>query len=150
MQSPLSAQLRPDESYYLTTVGHCACDTGFASDGDTPEAVPDPDLVTKKKVSALRQQGWTQTKIDRWLTQREQQYKHAESKLSDCERWQDFIVTLTQSRCTPYFGLLIHMYEGSLDSQDFPIFSRTRLHLHELSPAVISKFHRDTLHVFIA
>ena len=148
LHSPLRTQLKPDESYYFTTIGHCDCDTGFACEGAVPSVVTDPAVETEKKVSSFRRQGWSQTKIDRWLAQREQQDKHGDTKLADCERWRDFIAALTQSRCAPYLGLLIHMYEGSLESEDFPIFSRTRLRLHDLNPEIISKLHRDTLYVF--
>lgn len=150
LQSPLRTQLLPAESYYLTTVGHCDCDTGFACDGAVPTIGTHSAGEIERKVNSFRRQGWSQTKIDRWLAQREQQHKHGDDKHADCERWRAFIADFTQSRCAPYLGLMIHMYEGSWEAEDFAILSRTKLRVHDLDPEMISKLHRDTLYVFSA
>lgn len=83
LHSPLRAQLRPEESHYFTTIGHCDCDTGFACSGAVPAVVADPAVEIEKKASSFRRQGWSQTKIDRWLAQLEQQHKHGDTRLAD-------------------------------------------------------------------
>src|SRR5918999_3046360 len=65
----VSSQIESGDSYILTTRGHCDCGTAFGS-----LAHSDASKVVSydRELKKFRKQGWSESKIQRWLTQKEQ------------------------------------------------------------------------------
>jgi hypothetical protein len=149
MKSPVSRHLMPEESYFLTTWGQCDCGTGFACASPTlRETAKGKEDEEESKIAQRVSKGWSQTKIDRWRAQRQEQQAKVDRLNPDCERWVQYITAMVGPGRTPWMGLMVHMYSGDLETEEFEICGRTRVSLADLTPEAVSGFDRDTLYIF--
>ena len=117
----IATQIRPGELYLLTTKGHCDCGTVLGSLDRSGASEP---LNYDREIEKRRQQGWSQTKIQRWLEEKDRareksllEYKtHTRAGNLQAEEWVAFIRDLLQSGQTKRVGLLLHLYRGGLET----------------------------------
>jgi len=109
----ISRQIKPDELPFLTTAAHCDCGTSLGSDHRQSRT----EIDIARESEKLRKKGWSESKIQRSLNQKERDLLRQGSLQADVQRWQDFIVSAIQFRYTPYIGLLLHNYHGPLNEQ---------------------------------
>ena len=106
-----------DEIQLLTTNGMCDCDTalGFDPQGDTDTL----DAEIKK----LRRRKWSQSKIDRYLFDREKKLKKIERSNAarggdSVAMWTDVISTVLNGGASEV-GLFYRMYNGTVENEIF-------------------------------
>jgi transcriptional regulator len=120
------------------------------------EAEGKSDLALSRKVQKLRSKGWSQSKINRWLAQRDQNEEkrkreaadQAKHHTLDADRWLSILNELIQSGTTPSVGLLIHWYTRGLDSERIDIHKRIRVRIRDASSELMLKMEHDVLYEF--
>jgi hypothetical protein len=144
--NPVLGQLRDGETYYLTTPGHCDCETVL---GQATRAVTAAGRV--QKLARLRKKGWSETKIDRWLADKEHADKRRHQRVTagtlDADRWLALLREILSSGATETIGLLMHWYSGPISDADF-IFARERVPLLEVTPDFLLNIEEDRLYEF--
>jgi hypothetical protein len=105
------------EAQYLTTVGGCDCGTVLAR--RAAAAPPDP----MRQAAKLAKKGWSRAKIERWLADRgtadARRETHAGAAPDSFELWENAISALLELPGVGAAGVLLHLYEGALASEDF-------------------------------
>ena len=109
--------LQPGEVQFLTTVGHCDCATvliGRSTDGRA------------KQVEKLAKKGWSPSKIERWLRDRETADVRAHARrdaqsTDSVELWTSLIGDLFAMRRVRQVGLLLHNYSGDVNAEAFEV-----------------------------
>ena len=107
----ISEQIEAGDLYVLTTRGQCDCGPvlGFLNSKNNSK-----DVSYERELKKFRKQGWRETKIQRWLDQKEQtkerhsreDQEHAKAGTPEASRWIEFITNLLKSGYTPRIGLL--------------------------------------------
>lgn len=112
----ISGALAAGEMQFLTTVGHCDCDTALA-----PRVV---DHASKRAKQAAKRakKGWSQAKIERWLDDRVRADDRAEERRhvkspDSVELWSSVIGDLVSTPGVQQAGLLLHMYAGRIEEE---------------------------------
>lgn len=146
----IECQLRPGESYHLTTVGHCDCGSPLGALANLPQDAGDEEAA----VSKLRSKGWSATKIARWQQQKSDQLgarvaRERAQMLDRAQPWLDFIEAILVRGGQPYLGLLLHMYDGSVN--DGPPYTRRQpVAFVDLDAERLGGMERDVLYEFRA
>ena len=115
----LARQLPPGERILRTTRGHCDCDSWLGRERDD-----DGEAKLSRELGKLRDQGWSETKQQRWLAEqrqrrRQKQRTDEQASTGELRRWLALVdETLALS---PRLGLFVHMYEGTLDDEQLTI-----------------------------
>lgn len=143
----LHADLAEGERAYLTTPGHCDCDTALGSARRRPEA-PSPE----ERARRLRRKGWSEGKIARALEQADAHRQDAAdatgaNEAADLSRWLSLLQQWVRAGKASYVGLLFHMYDGSLQAP-FPVHGRTLHRLSSVGADALAHLEPDTVHVF--
>ncbi|HEX8373334.1 MAG TPA: hypothetical protein VF585_11170 [Chthoniobacterales bacterium] len=150
----VEAQLTPSEHYYLTTSGSCDCGTVFGSRRrrERRSQASEPD---ERDVAALRRSGWSEAKIERWLSQRavtvsrnsRTERVRAQSDELEAANWQHFLTEVLASGCTS-IGILLHWYRGSYLHEKIQILSRHSVSVAKITPEFLTGLSEDELYVF--
>jgi hypothetical protein len=108
--------LAPGEAQFLTTVGHCDCGTALA-----PVTV---DRAGKRNAQAakLGKKGWSQAKVERWLTDRVKADEKSEERRhtntpDSVELWSRIVGDVLSAPGVQQAGLLLHFYSGDLEEE---------------------------------
>src|SRR5262245_53542390 len=115
----VASMLQPGEVQFLTTVGHCDCATVLIG----RSTAQDTDRLAKQ-VEKLAKKGWSHSKIERWLQDRETADFRAHTR-RDAQRtdsvalWTSLIRDLFAMRSVRLVGLLLHNYSGDVDTETF-------------------------------
>jgi len=119
----IAAQLEPGERQYLTTPGHCDCGTVLAPrHGRRAE---DLEQELAKQPARLRRQKWSEAKIARAIEDRRKAAARPGGNGPDSlEQWAALLPDLRQRLDLPHVGLLVHLYSGDIDSEQFPVSRR--------------------------
>ena len=139
--------LNPNESLFLTTRGHCDCDSAIGSSRSTRRKLRDIDEERLK----LAKKGWSHGKIERSLAQRmEQILKREEDQNSqagkDLENWLGFLLAALGMGKAPYVGLLTHHYSGSLGAELVPISGREIISVTNVTQATLAGINEDVIY----
>lgn len=120
----LRLAIAPDEIQFLTTNGHCDCDTVLGCGAVEASAKSLEDEVRK-----LRRKKWSQGKIDRYIEDRQKaELKKAFSRDSDSLELWDGIIIEAHRRGVSRIGLFYKMYGGEIATEDFkPNVTKTKL-----------------------
>lgn len=108
--------LVPGEAQFLTTVGHCDCGTALA-----PSAIDRAGKRTEQ-AAKLAKKGWSQAKIDRWLSDRVKaddradERRHANTPDS-VNLWSRIVSDLLATPGVQQAGLLLHFYSGDVKDE---------------------------------
>lgn len=112
----IGGALVPGEAQFLTTVGHCDCGTALAP------TVIDRVANRTEQVAKLAKKGWSQAKIDRWLSDRVKaddraaERRHANTPDS-VELWCGIISALLATPGVQNAGVLLHFYSGDVEDE---------------------------------
>ena len=150
----VEAQLQPSERYYLTTLGSCDCGTVLGSHRRR-ERRSHARQPNEREVATLRRRGWSDSKIERWLSQHagtasrdaRVQGVYALSDALEAEDWREFITqALASGRA--FIGLLLHWYRGSYLREQIQISRRHSVRAAEITPDFLTRLSEDELYVF--
>ena len=109
--------LQPGEVQLLTTIGHCDCATALIRRSTDRRA---------RQVDGLAKKGWSPSKIERWLQDRETADVRAHAR-TDAQRtdsialWTNLIDDLFAMRRVRQAGLLLHNYSGDVNTEAFEV-----------------------------
>lgn len=126
LQNPsVEKLLLPGERYFLTTRGMCDCGTSLGLTSQRGELSPLDEADYTRDIKKYRKRGWSQAKIDRWLSQlqsdRERKIRAATHRPdevhSEIDRWVDFISAALQGQATEWISILLHFYHGPLSER---------------------------------
>lgn len=101
-----------DECTYLTTAGLCDCGTPLIPQREDYFVQHNQDGALAKRVERLRKDGWTQNKINNWLSQKttlrdkKQQYREEQNNKA-INHWYELISTILNQRLSSYVGLIV-------------------------------------------
>ena len=145
----IEAQLLPGERYYLTTLGHCDCGTALGARARDASNEPGDHRLELKQ---LRAKGWSETKISRWLAQKQAVNARDDRVRSTRENphtddWKALIEEVLDSRLTPYIGILLHMYSGPLSCR-IQLSGRQVVPVGELTEDVLANVKEDVIYEF--
>lgn len=112
----MRAALMPGEAQFLTTVGHCDCGTALAP------TVIDRTSKRTKQVAKLVKRGWSQAKVDRWLSDRVKADDRADERrhtntTDSLVLWSRVIADLLATPGVQQAGLLLHFFAGELEDE---------------------------------
>lgn len=146
----VSAQLEAGDLHILTS-NSCDCGTAL---GSLNASAPNDDLSYEPQLKKFRNQGWSETKINRWLEQKEQtKQKHLEARdqesTHELNQWIRLITDVLQSGNAGKIGLLLHMYHGGIESERIKIPRRERVKLSELIPELLMRMNEDVVYEFV-
>lgn len=147
-------QLPPGEVYVSTTSSHCDCGSALGSPGGRDG---DKAVSYEHELKKLRRKGWSETKILRWLEQKERtKEKHvredearAESNTPVPRYWVDFISAVLNSKCTDRVGILLHFYQMGVEDERVKILGHERVKLEELTPRLLMEMEYDVVYEFV-
>lgn len=111
----IERQIRSDQRYFLTTIGHCDCGTVLGSDNACAARAPDWAVEEQR----LLKKGWSKAKISRALAQKQKCFITSDqaaqlASAAELRSWADLISEVLDSGARE-FGLLLHSYRGPLD-----------------------------------
>lgn len=144
-------QLKPGEHYISKMSKYCDCGTPLGmfkrhDNNQTGEA-------QKTEMAKLKQKGWSDAKIRRLLNDRnkraeQEANKFEQGKLSasyEVQKWVDFIVRLFDSTSVKTFGILLHWYNGGVDTERIKLKGRAMIDKTKLSTLTLLEMEEDTL-----
>jgi hypothetical protein len=147
LSSPsVAPQLKSDEAYFLTTLGHCDCDEPV---GARHAKEQDWDEMARK----LARKGWSEGKVARAVAQKREQAEAADGVQrrradDDLARWVAFVDAVLTSGQVRELGLLLHFYGGGLEDEDVTIRERRRVGVAEDRAALLHGMEQDVLYLF--
>ena len=147
--SSIESQLRSGEHYFLTTVGHCDCGTALGASARDGSRAPREHHAD---IRQLRSKGWSETKIARWLEQKQQVSARDDRVRSSRDipstgDWRALIKEVLESGLTPYVGILLHMYSGPLSGR-IQLAGRQVVPLSELTEDMLAGIQEDVIYEF--
>lgn len=113
-------QIGPN-SYVRLTADECDC-LSIVGLNSPKEQFEHKEGVSEEYLHKLKKKGWSQSKIDRWLSEKERAIERNEAETEkDCEiqlaRWMCFFENVLFDGKLKWIGLLSHCYSDSLDSE---------------------------------
>lgn len=146
-------QLAAGETYYYTTRGNCDCGTALGSarrEAISPEEAEVQEAKMDRKAAKLRRRGWSLERVQRW---EEQIQKDRSPPLHDdrdpeAQRWIAFIREVIESGAARGVGLLLHWYNGMIESERIGIRRREEVAVQALDVSYLLDIEEDTLYVF--
>jgi hypothetical protein len=142
----LQAQLRAGERYLAQVGGTCDCGTWLGAD-------PRGERLTNavhRAAEERRRKGWSQSKIERWMKEKHAADQPAQHRRDEPEArapWLDVVDTAIAAGGARSFGLILHWYGGSIDTEEFPL-SRLDLSADELTTGTLRAMREDVLYSF--
>jgi hypothetical protein len=130
----VQAQLPEGELYFCPTTGVCDCGTPLAS----------ARAGRKDRPTRLREKGWSEAKIARWLQQKSAlPPKGATPSLS---AWLALISAALVE--VPHVGLLVHWYKGGMETEPIALVVED-VPRADLSVERLMRMKEDVLHRFL-
>lgn len=151
----LAMQIGSTESSYITTVGHCDCGTplGGAST-DAAAGSGDGRDARDIEIARLRRKGWSQSKIERSLVQRDEAKarprtpRRGDQLQMGLDGWCALIREALALPRTAYIGLLHHDYSGDINDEEIALQERQVIRASGLDEAKLASMHVDTIYEF--
>ncbi len=118
----LARVLAEEERLYLTCADQCDCSSALVP-RETGSAERDKQAVTpRKRAAALARQGWSQAKIDRWVSDHVNADAWSEAqrqtaRTDTLKMWSDIIADLVGLPGVREAGLLLHSYSGTIEDE---------------------------------
>ncbi|URD69016.1 hypothetical protein [Leptospira borgpetersenii] len=148
LNSWILKQIPNRRRYFRPTLKICDCGTelGSLNGNKKKDHKSDTDKLKKK--------GWSQSKINRWVKERNayqiknsvkfDSYKN--HNLSEGGFWYQFINDWLQ--ISKEFGLLLHWYDGTIEEENFELKKIQKIKIEDISEMFFSKMEYDTLYLF--
>lgn len=151
----IQKQLKHDETYLLKCCKQCDCGTPLGS--QNPQKINPAENIGTSEIEKLRRKGWSETKIQRFLSDKnkntekyirgsEQSKAAAENELQE---WVAFYRKLFESTDIKTFGILLHWYSGSIESERITIKKRVLISRSELTIKHLLEVEEDTLYIIM-
>ncbi len=148
------SQLKSGETYYLTTAGDCDCGTVL---GCLMNKRTKSSNAHKREIGKFRRKGWSQSKIDRWLHEKELATAKAERKdvqtardrQAEAADWIEFLRTVLSSGASASLGLLLHWYTRPIESSNIELAERKIVAVSSLTPDDLLRMEEDCLYEFL-
>jgi hypothetical protein len=160
VNTALAVQIGDAERSYYTTIGHCDCGTPLGSaavaaassggDDDVDRKAADAHQAHAIEAARLRRKGWSEAKIARALTQRDEaqarpRRRREEPTQTSLDQWCALIrETLATSRIA-FVGLLLHDYRGSINDEDIALKGRQTFRANDLNETALAAMREDTI-----
>jgi len=156
------AQLKPGETYHRLTRAACDCGTALGSLAFGTEGRGRTDGNLERKMKKLRDKGWSQAKIERWLSQHEKAddrrrkaadeatLRLREGGMFTARRWIEVLAELVSSGYASSVGLLIHWYSGTVEGERIVITKRQPVSLAKVNAEFMMNMEHDVLYEFAA
>ena len=144
--SSIEEQLKIGERYFLTTRGHCDCGTALGALGRKEKQLNPRNNSIEAEEEKLRRRGWSESKISRWKEQRDQRLANL-PKSADPTDWEHLITEMLNSGKTPFVGILLHFYSGSIEGP-IELQGREVIKVKSMSPEVLGRLKEDVLYEF--
>lgn len=150
--SHISKFLRPGEFLAHPQGKFCDCGTALGSFHEVQ-----PYRIPLKEIEKLRKRGWTETKIKRWLQEKEkidereariqnQIKNHLDNDSPDPDGWLETSLKLLENSGEKYIGLLLHWYSGSLESERISISRRKKVRIGDNAGMELYKMKEDMIY----
>lgn len=129
----------------------CDCDTSLGSERRL-KSVEQKYQNYHAEISTKRKKGWSDSKIKRWLKEKE---TTAERKLhsledkcnEDVNNWIEFITSLFSQNLTNRLGLMIHMFNGGLADERIILKGSERIEFTGDLIERLKDFEQDTVYM---
>lgn len=153
----LNSQLGKEIHYFISTKRHCDCGSDLGS-ANFDSATDHYEAKITSNLKKLREKGWSEAKIQRWISDiRKAQKKDetsSEKKMEDnptllAKNWLNLISQALTTGNLPYFGILLHDYSGSIYDDVIGIRKTLSKKLFSLDEEYLLKLERDVLYKFI-
>lgn len=138
-----------DGAYYRAYEGMCDCGVALGRAAHDTSSGKPPEV----QVRALRRKGWSEAKVQRWLEEKSDAAarKAAERQARadhDLARWYRLLAATVGSGASPWVALLIHEYNGGLETDDIDIRRREEVPLSRVDDDTLQNMQQDVLYVF--
>jgi hypothetical protein len=146
----VNRQISTEEKYIFKCTNICDCGTAI---GEASVIKNTSERVQKSEVDKLKRKGWTDTKINRWLTDKKKSEEKTNNeneailkrKSNEIENWINFLRTLFKTTNVEHFGLLLHWYSNGLENEKIKIGSRKVVSQKSLTELDFKMLQEDTL-----
>lgn len=123
IKNPYVEQQLHGELFLIATYGCCECDSALGSARREKWA---PSSPTSHDVAKLRKKGWSEYKIERWLSQKQsslQRHKDVAQNAyqSGLDHWERFATQFLSNGFAKRLGILLHFYRGSMETEEILI-----------------------------
>ncbi len=146
------SQLSGKESYLIKDSKYCDCGTELGVLHRMKNT--DDNRIEKSELEKLKQKGWSDSKIQRWISDKKKisdrekrqfnDYKYAEH--ADIQRWVGFINELFAKTKITKFGLMLHWYKGSVVSEKIKILNRVKIKSNDFNDQTLLQIKEDTIY----
>ena len=115
----LQTAMSDDEIQFLSTNGHCDCDTVLGRD-DQDDSI----RLRSKEIARLKRKKWSVSKIDRYFLDRDKTANKRDIRRSDSlELWEKVISDALKGGASG-IGLFFHMYRGEVTGEKMNVTAR--------------------------
>lgn len=133
--------------YVRATHGHCDCNSALGSAANQRSHSVD-EQTSESEIEKLKRKGWSKTKIDRWCAEKLKVQQKDNSKLhAELKLWREFLTELFDSEAAEKVGLLIHMYRGGLEHEQFQINRTEKLRMTSKFEDALLAMDEDVLYL---
>jgi hypothetical protein len=150
LDNPWVEEQLPAGSQYLTcTVKYCDCGTCLGWSARQEEAGPEAD-----ETSRLRRKGWSEARIGRWREERRLARERAEQARGEAapreqaDAWAAYVRDLLDQPGAAWFGLLLHWYRDSPETERVRLRDAVAVPRHRLTPETLLGMQEDVLYLF--
>ena len=139
----------PGSTWFLTSRKHCDCGTALGASAVSRRANDPQDQVPK-----LKERGWSDAKIARWLAdKRGAEERHERSRLQRAEddatevlAWLRFLTAVLTAGVAKSVSILLHDYSGPIEGERIAITRREIVGLADLTSRRLSEMEADVLY----
>ena len=144
--------LLPGERYFYTTRNSCDCGTQLGRRRWAESLVPAHEARIERELQKHRKRGWTETRIQRWIEQlRANEDRHREpgqDELRETDHWIEFVAGVLQGQWSDWVGVLLHSYQGYLETEELEVKPSRWLSLPEPTRETLLDLEEDVLYRF--
>jgi hypothetical protein len=145
-------QLKETELYVAKNCKYCDCGTQLGM--LTREQSPDPFRIEKREIDRLERKAWSDTKIKRWIADREKSIEKdrakydnlANGKHSDIQNWMMYFNKAVPDNQVNHIGLLLHWYKRGLENERIKIKERKIIKMSDLTEDNLLKMEEDVVY----
>ncbi|WP_414588903.1 hypothetical protein [Scytonema sp. PCC 10023] len=150
----IEAQLPSGEHYILTTRTECDCGTVLGSLYCETNSKP---LTYESVIQKFRKQGWSEAKIQRWLSEKENTRERDERIIQEnvergkaqASMWLEFLTSALKSMPAKRISLLLHWYKRGVTNERIRFRRIVTQPISEINAEYLLKIEKDVLYNFV-
>jgi len=150
---PTLDQLKDGETSFLTTVGFCDCSTDLGSAHYEKPEVPKDNI--NKQIIKLRKMGWGESKINRWIEEKEKHKKRQDREEQnygdpheETNFWMEFVSKVLEGELSQWVGILIYNDMVFRTYEEYEIINNINVSLKKLSRDYLLHMKENTIYRF--